>query len=53
MSCVDGKYVMEQSYILEEDKDDIHYNAETEIRLRAFPHIRMELQDVFEGLETE
>ena len=47
----DGKYVMEQSYILEEDKDDIYYNAETVIQLRAFPHISMELQDIFEGLD--
>lgn len=47
----DGKYVMEQSYILEEDKDDIYYNAETVISLKAFPHICMELQDIFENLE--
>lgn len=47
----DGKYVMEQSYILEEDKDDIHYNAETVIHLRSFPHISMELRDIFENLE--
>lgn len=47
----DGKYIMEQNYILEEDKEDEHYNAETIIRLRAFPHIMMELRDIFEKVD--
>ncbi|RKI38585.1 Uma2 family endonuclease [bacterium D16-51] len=46
-----GKYEMQQSYMLEKDKEDEHYNAETVIRLRAFPHIKMELQDIFENID--
>lgn len=46
----DGKYILEQSYILQEDKEDGDYNAESEISLRAFPHIRMTLGEIFEGL---
>lgn len=47
----DGKYILEQSYMLQDDKEDEDYNAETEICLRAFPHIKMTLADIFEGLE--
>lgn len=47
----DGKYILEQSYILEEDEEDEHYNAETVISLRAFPHIAMELKDIFEKVD--
>ena len=46
----DGKYILEQSYILQEDKEDDDYNAEREISLRAFPNIRMTLGEIFEGL---
>ena len=47
----DGKYVLEQSYILQDDKEDEHYNAETVICLKDFPHIKMTLEDIFEGKE--
>ncbi len=47
----EGKYILEQSYILQDDKEDEHYNAETEICLKAFPHIKMTLGEIFEGLE--
>lgn len=47
----DGKYILEESYMLQSDKDEEHYNAETEISLRAFPHIKMTLGDIFEGVE--
>ena len=47
----EGKYILEQSYMLQDDKDDDHYNAETEIYLRAFPHIKMTLGDIFEGID--
>lgn len=47
----DGTYVLEQSYILEEDEEDEDYNAETVIHLRAFPHITMELRDIFEKVD--
>ena len=46
----DGKYILEQSYILQDDKEDDEYNAETEIALRAFPHIKMTLGEIFEGI---
>ena len=42
---------MNQNYILQDDIEEAHYNAETEIALRAFPHIRMTLADIFEGVE--
>lgn len=46
-----GKYHLEESYILQDDKEDDHYNAETEICLREFPHIRMTLSEIFEGVD--
>lgn len=46
-----GQYVLEQSYILEDDPEDDDYNAETVIALRAFPHITMELRDIFEKVD--
>ena len=49
----DGKYELVNSYILENDKTDEHYNAETVISLRAFPHIHMTLADIFESVEVE
>ena len=39
------------SYMLEEDKEDEDYNAQTEISLRAFPHIKMTLAEIFEGVD--
>lgn len=48
---VNGKYVLEQSYMLQEDKEEEHYNAETEICLREFPHIKMLLGEIFEGID--
>lgn len=47
----DGKYILEQSYILQDDPELEHYNAEAVISLRAFPHIKMTLGEIFEGLE--
>ena len=44
----DGKYELEESYILEPDKDSEYYNADTVISLRAFPHISMTLEEIFE-----
>lgn len=46
-----GKYILTYSYILQDDKEDEHYNAETLIRLKEFPHIEMKLSDIFEGIE--
>lgn len=47
----DGKYILEQNYILQEDKEDDHYNAETEISLKVFPHIKMLLSEIFDGAD--
>ena len=47
----DGKYILEQSYMLQDDKEEDDYNAETEITLRAFPHIKITLGEIFEGVE--
>ena len=47
----DGAYVLEQNYILQDDKEDEDYNAETEITLREFPHIKMTLAEIFAGVD--
>lgn len=47
----DGKYILEQNYILQEDKEDAHYNADTEVSLKGFPHIKMLLSEIFEGVD--
>lgn len=47
----DGKYILEQSHMLQDDKEDDEYNADIEIWLRAFPHIKMTLGDIFEGID--
>lgn len=46
-----GKYELEYSYLLQEDQEDEHYNAQTVIELREFPHIKMELRDIFENVD--
>ncbi len=46
-----GKYILEQNYMLQNDKEDEDYNGETEICLRAFPQIKMTLGEIFEGLD--
>ena len=45
----DGQYVLQDSLMLEEDKKDEAYNAETVISLRAFPHVTMRLGELFEN----
>lgn len=45
----DGKYVLEQCYMLQEDKEE-DYNVDVEISLKAFPHIKMTLGEIFEGV---
>lgn len=47
----EGKYVLEQNYILQDDAEEAYYNADIEITLRAFPHIKMTLAEIFEGVE--
>lgn len=46
-----GKYTLEQSYMLSDDEEDEHYNADTIISLKGFPHIKMTLGEIFEGVE--
>lgn len=46
-----GKYELEYSYLLQGDQEDEHYNAQTVIELREFPHIKMELRDIFENVD--
>lgn len=50
---IDGKYEVQNSYILEADPDapEGEYNADTVIFLREFPNISMKLADIFEGVE--
>ena len=47
----DGKYVMHQSYILQDDKEEEDYNAEQVICLKSFPHIKIVLGEIFEGVK--
>lgn len=47
----DGRYVLEQSYMIQDDKEDEDYNVDTEICLKAFPHIKLTLGDIFEGID--
>ncbi len=47
----EGKYILEQSYMLQRDVEEEDYNAKTEISLKAFPHIKMCLEEIFEGVE--
>ena len=46
----DDKYVLEQNYMLQDDKEEEDYNVEQEICLRAFPHIKMTLGNIFEDV---
>lgn len=46
----DDKYVLNQSYILQDDEEAEDYNIDQEIRLRAFPHIKMTLGEIFESV---
>lgn len=48
---VNGKYILEQSFILQDDKGEEDYNAETMISLKAFLHIAMALSEIFEGVD--
>ncbi len=42
-----NKYVLKNSYILQDNKEDDYYNAETAICLKSFPNIKMQLKDIF------
>ena len=40
-------YILKYSYILQDDPEDIYYNADTVIYLREFPNITMKLEEIF------
>ena len=42
---------MHQSYILQDDKEEEDYNAEQVICLKSFPHIKIVLGEIFEGVK--
>lgn len=46
-----GAYVLKYSYILQDDKEEAHYNADTMIHLKEFPDISMSLMELFENVE--
>ena len=46
----DGKYELEQNYMLQKEMGEADYNADTEIALRAFPEISMTLGEIFQGV---
>ena len=46
-----GAYTLVCNYILQDDPELESYNAKTVISLREFPHIHMQLQEIFEGIE--
>lgn len=45
------RYKLIYSYILQNDKEDEYYNADTVISLKGFPYIKMTLGEIFQGLE--
>lgn len=47
----EGKYVLENNLILQDDREDDEYNADQEIALKAFPHVKMTLGEIFEGVD--
>ncbi len=47
-----GTYILEQSHMLQSDREMPYYNADTEITLKTFPHIKMTLGEIFEGVEA-
>ena len=46
-----GNYILEQNYMLQNDKEEEDYNGYTEICLKAFPQIKMTLGEIFEGMD--
>lgn len=45
-----GKYILNQNYLFQNKEDDDDCNADQEICLKAFPHIKITLGELFEGL---
>lgn len=47
----DEKYELKYSYILQDDAEEAHYNADTKIVLKEFPYISMTLAEIFENVD--
>lgn len=47
----DGRYVLNQFYVYQDDTESDEYNADTIIKLKEFPHIEMTLADIFENIK--
>ena len=45
------EYDLKYSYVLQDDPEEKHYNADTVVTLREFPNISMTLADMFENIE--
>jgi Uma2 family endonuclease len=43
----DGIYVLEQSFMYDDDEENESYNAQTVLRLRKFPHVEIKLCEIF------
>ena len=46
-----GKYKLVYSYILQDEKDEKDYNADTLITLREVPHVTMTLEEIFDKVD--
>lgn len=46
-----GQYNLKYSYILQDDPEEKHYNADEVITLKDFPNISMTLAEMFENVE--
>lgn len=47
----DESYKLAASYILVEDEEDEHYNADLRLKLKALPSMEIVLQELFENIE--
>lgn len=47
----DGSYKLNYSYILQDDQEEAHYNADTVITLKEFPNISMALAEIFADID--
>lgn len=45
----DGRCVLQDCYILQDDPEEDYYNADQVITLRAFPNISLTLAEIFEN----
>ena len=43
--------ILKYSYILQDDSEEEHYNADTVVTLKDFPNISMTLAEMFENVE--